>query len=116
MRVAGHDFGRAPQELLDAFGLARRQLFSQRAPLALTERPRRADLVDEEAVAAIGRNAARAGVRLNEVAELFEARHLVADGRRRHVEPRALNEVARTDRFARADVLAHDGAKDGSGP
>ena len=41
-------------------------------------------MIDEEAVALVGRDATRRGVRLDEIALLLEHRHLVADRRRRH--------------------------------
>src|SRR5690606_30900574 len=53
------------------------------------------------------------GVRLDEVALLFERRHLVADGRRRHRHARRAGDVARPHGLGRGDVLVHDSAEDG---
>ena len=116
MGEVGNDFGRSPQELLNAFGLVRRELFRERASLPFAQLPRRSDLIDQEAIAAVGRHAAGARMGLNQIAELFQARHLVADRCRRDVETRALDEVSRADGLTRADVLANDRAEDRSGP
>ena len=62
-------------------------------------------LVGVEAVALLGRNAARRRVRMGEQASRFELRELVAHGRRRHAQLAALHEVPRADGLAGRYVL-----------
>ena len=78
----------------------------------LVERARRGQVIDEVPVALVGRDAPRRRVRLDEVALLLEHGHLVAHGRRRHLDRRHLGDQVRTDRLGRRDVLLHDGTQD----
>ena len=87
-------------------------LLVDRLTLPLRERPRRHQVVDEEAVAAVGRNAAGRGVRLRQVAEVLEIGHDVAEAGRRELKAAALRQRAGADRFARGNVLHDDLAQD----
>ena len=60
------------------------------------------EVVDEEAVALVGRDASGRGVRLDQVALLLEHRHLVAHRRRRHADARRAWRCARTRPAARS--------------
>src|SRR2546430_1984052 len=82
MRVTGHDLCRPAQKLFDAFGLIGHQLFFERAPLSFRQSAGRADLIDDEPVAAVGGHPAGAGVRLDQGAKPFQPGHLVAHRRR----------------------------------
>jgi hypothetical protein len=72
-----------------------------------------AELVDEEAVALVGGDAACAGVGLGEVALALEHGHLVADGRRRNGQAALAHDVLRPHGLGRLDVLRHHGAENG---
>ena len=76
------------------------------------ERVRRGEVVDEEAVALVGRDAPGRGVGLDQEALLLEHRHLVADGGRRHADARCRGDVRGPDRLRGRDVLLHHGAQD----
>ena len=82
------------------------------ACVARVERPGRRQVVDEEPVALVGRDAPGRRVRLDEVALLLEHGHLVADGGRRHLDAGRVGDVGRAHRLRRGDVLLHDGAQD----
>jgi hypothetical protein len=69
-------------------------------------------LIHVVAVARLGGHAARRGVRVVEVAHLLEPVQLVADGRRRPVEPAAARDVLAAHRLAALDVAPHDRAQD----
>ena len=71
------------------------------------------EVVDEEAVALLGGDPARAGVGLSEVALLLQRRHVVADRGRRHRHRGRLHDVRRPHRLGGVDVLLHDGPEDG---
>jgi len=78
-----------------------------------TETGRRAcQLVDEGPVALLCRDPTGAGVRLAEVAVLFEQCHVVADGGRRDVDAGRARDVTRAHRLGRLDVLLHHGSED----
>ena len=70
-------------------------------------------LVDEEAVALVGRDATGAGVGLDQVPLALEGGHVVADRRRRGADAALPHDVARPDRLGRLDVLLDDGPEDG---
>ena len=77
------------------------------------ERTQLGELVDEDAVALVGRHAARRGVRRRDQLLLFELRHVVADRGRRDAERMPLDDGLRADRLARCDVVLHDDAEHG---
>src|SRR5690606_18747234 len=72
-----------------------------------------AQLVDEDAIALVGGDAPRGGVRRRDEAVLLELRHVVADRRARHPEGVALDDRLRADGLARRHVVLHDDAQDG---
>ena len=72
----------------------------------------RGEMVDEEAVALVGRDAPRRGVGLDQEALLLEHRHLVANRCRRHADARGRGDVRGADRLRGRDVLLHHGAQD----
>ena len=78
-------------------------------------RPRRQHRVDEQAVAARGGDAAGAGVRAGDQAELLEIGHHVADRRRRQLEAAGARQRARADRLAVGDVAFDQGLQQGLG-
>ena len=69
-------------------------------------------LVRVEAVAALGGDPTRRGVRVREQPERLELGELAANGRRRDTETGALDEPLRADRLARGDVLLDDAPQD----
>ena len=71
-----------------------------------TRRP--LEVVDEEAVAAVGRDATGRGVRLHQVALTLEDRHVVAHGRARDPEVPGRRDRLGSDRLRSRDVLLHD--------
>ena len=71
------------------------------------------DVVDEEAVALVGRHPSGRRVRLGEVALLLQHGHLVAHGRGADLDPGRGGDVRRADGLGRGDVLLHDGPQDG---
>ena len=77
------------------------------------EPARGGDVVDEEPVALVGRDAAGGRVRLGEIALLLEDRHLVAHGRRTDPHAREVGDVRRAHRLRGGDVLLHDGPENG---
>ena len=68
-------------------------------------------LVDEEPVALVGGDTARAGVRLGDVALVLQDRHVVADGGGRHTELVPLGQRLGPDRLLGADVVLDDGTQ-----
>ncbi len=78
-------------------------------------RLRRQHGVDEQPVAARGRDAAGAGVRAGDQAELLEVGHHVADRRRRQLEAAGARQRARADRLAVGDVALDQGLQQGLG-
>ena len=89
----------AAEELDDAAALGGRQL------------PGAGEVVDVVAVAPVGRDPARRGVRLGDVALPLEQRHLVAHGGRRNAETGRVGDGLRADRLRRVDVLLDDRAQ-----
>ena len=108
-REVRQDVGGAHQLGVEVGRLAERVV--QLTLLALGQL-RRTDVVDEPAVPLVGRDAAGAGVRLSEVSELLEQRHVVADGRAGYVETVTADEVLGPDRLAGSDVFANDRRQD----
>ena len=78
--------------------------------------PGRGQVVDEEAVALVGRDAAGARVRLDQIALALERDHLGAHGGRGDLHPRCVGHVGGADRLGRADVLGHHRLEDGGAP
>ena len=74
---------------------------------------RLAEVVDEEPVALLGRDAPRARVGLAEVAVVLEGGHVVADRGRRDLHAGRLHDVRGPHRLGGVDVLLHDGPEDG---
>ena len=68
--------------------------------------------VDVDAVAGLGRHAARRGVRMREQTAPLELGQLAAHRRRRHRHAGALDERLRPDRLPGRDVLLDDAAED----
>src|SRR5262245_26126695 len=64
--------------------------------------------IDEDPVAAIGRNAPGRRVRLMEEAGLFELSQDVAYGRRRHTKAAVAREDLRRHRLTGFDIAAHE--------
>ena len=84
--------------------------------LAALHRPEgagRGEVVDEEAVALVGRDAPCARVGLHQVSLAFERDHLRADGGGRDLHARRVGDVRGAHRLGRADVLADDGLQNG---
>ena len=99
------------QHLLElAVGLG--EEFPHLLALRCGQSPRARQLVDEEAVALVGGNPARARVRLGQIALVFESGHLVADRCRRDTEVGGTGDMGRPDGLGSLDVLAHDGPED----
>src|SRR5581483_6637252 len=65
-------------------------------------------MIDEEAIAAVGRHATCGGMRLCEISEILEVGHDVAQAGRRKLELPALRQRAGADRLARRHVLEND--------
>ncbi len=65
-------------------------------------------IFDEESVTAVCRHAASGGVRLSEIAEVFQIGHDVAEGCRRKVKESTLRQRARADGFATGYMLNDD--------
>ena len=76
------------------------------------ESARRRQMIDEVPIALVGGDSTGRGVRLDQIPVLFELRHLVAHGRRRHANRRNVGDVTRTDRLRGRDVLLHHGGQD----
>ncbi len=71
------------------------------------------EMVDEEPVALVGRDAPGARVRLDQVPLALERHHLGADGGGRDLHAGRGGHVRRAHRLGRPDVLAHDGLQNG---
>ena len=71
--------------------------------------------VDVAAIAEIGRDAARRGMRLPHVAHVFELRQDVAHGGGRQVQSGFVGERRRRDGFARFDVRAYERRQNSAG-
>ena len=89
------------------------ELLAQRAPLG----GRQLALLlhqqlDEVAIAAIGRHAARGGVRLGDQAGFFERGQLVAHGGGRQLSLVLASDQVRGHRLRQGDVFLNDVAKD----
>ena len=71
------------------------------------------EVVDEEAVALVGRDPPGAGVGLDQVALALEGHHLGAHGGRGDLHPGCAGHVGGADRLGGLDVLGHHGLEDG---
>ena len=80
------------------------------------ENARSGQVIDEEAVALVGRNAARTGVGLDEVPLALECHHFRADGGRGHLHPRRVGDVGGADRLGGPDVLGDHRLQNGRSP
>ena len=80
--------------------------------LGARERLRVAEVVDEEAVALVGRDPPGARVRVGQVALALERRHVGADRRRRDLDDRVAGDLRGPDRLSGLDVAGHDGLQD----
>jgi hypothetical protein len=65
-------------------------------------------MIDEEAIAAVGRNAACRRVRMLQISEVFEVGHDVPETRRRETKPAGFGECPRADRLPARDMLEDD--------
>ena len=81
----GEELARLVEEVLERVVRGREEV-GDGAALGRWQTRRTLEVIDEEAVAAVGRDAAGRGVRLHEVALALEDRHVVAHGRARDPE------------------------------
>ena len=110
LRQFGQQAGRVVQHLLDlAMGPGEELLH----PLALGAGQLGGEVVDEEAVALVGRHPAGAGVGVVEVPLALQQGEVVADRRSRHQQAGGAQHRRRADRLCRLDVLLHHGLEDG---
>lgn len=86
--------------------------FADLSDLEVVEATGLGQMIDEEPVTLVGGHTTRRSMGLREVTLLFEHRHLVANGGRRHVDLVGLGDVRRTDGLTRPDVLLHDCSQD----
>ena len=93
-------------------GREQREEVGHRPPLRGSEAGLLFEVVDEEAVAAVGGHPTGGGVGGHDVALAFEDGHLVAHRRARHAEAPRPRDRLRSDRLGRGDVLLHDGPED----
>ena len=82
-------------------------------PLARAEHAGRGQVVDEEAIPLVGRDAAGAGVGLDQVPLALERHHFRADRGRGHLYPRRVGHVGGADGLGGPDVLGDDRLQDG---
>ena len=111
VRQVGEQVRRAVEHLLEP-AMGGPEEVADLARVAGSRRPGRRQVVDEEPVALVGRDAAGRRVRLDEVALLLEHGHLVAHRRRGHLHAGRVGDVGRAHGLRRGDVLLHDGAQD----
>src|SRR3984957_6034771 len=83
------------------------------AALSGAEHAGSGQVVDEEAVALVGRDAAGTRMWLDEVPLAFERHHLRADGGRGHLHARCVGHMGGPDRLGGPDVLGDDSLHDG---
>ena len=93
---------------IDRVGEERRD----RRALRAGQRPQLGEMIDEDAVALVCRDPPRRGVRSRDELLIFEQRHVVADGRRRHPELVPIDDRLAADGLVRVDVVLHDRAED----
>ena len=79
-----------------------------RGALRGRERAHLGEVVDEDAVALVGRHAPGRRVRRRDELLVLEERHVVADRRRRHAERVPLDDRLAADGLARVDEVLHD--------
>ena len=99
----------AGEQLVEVARLAEERLDG--LPLRCGERPHVGELVDEDAVALVGGDAARRRVRRRDELLFLEERHVVADRRGGDAEGVPLDDRLRADRLARGHVVLHDRAE-----
>jgi hypothetical protein len=83
-------------------------LIIDRVAFALRKAARAHQVIDEKAVAAVGRDSPGRRVRLGEIAEVLEIGHDVAEAGRRELEAAAFRERAGADRLTAGDMLHDD--------
>ena len=110
VRERRQQIGGAVQHLLEPAVRGREELPDRRARVAVDAR--RHEVVDEEAVALVGRDAPGRRVRLDEVALLLEHGHLVAHRRGRDAHAGRVGDVGGPDGKRRGDVLLHHRTQD----
>jgi hypothetical protein len=69
-------------------------------------------VVDEDAIALVGRDTPGGGVRRDDQLFVFEEGHIVADRRRGDAELVAIDDRLAADRLVRVDVILNDRAED----
>ena len=74
------------------------------------------EMVDEEAVALVGRDTACAGVGLDQIPLALERDHFGADGGGGDLHPRCIGNMGGTDRLGRPDVLGDHRLQNGCPP
>jgi hypothetical protein len=84
--------------------------------LRVAEATTRRKRVDVLAITGVGRDPASRRVRVHEIAELLERRHLVADRGGRYTEARALGDRFASDGLTAAYVLLDGGVQYGDLP
>jgi hypothetical protein len=97
LRERGDEANRAREEFVEVARLAEERL--DRLALRPRERPHVAELVDEDAIALVGRDATRRRVRRRDELLLLEEGHVVADRRSGHAERVALHDGLRAHRL-----------------
>ena len=100
------------EHLLEGAVGVREELADLRPP-GRVEPARHGQVVDEEPVALVGRDAPGRGVRLGEVALLLEHGHLVAHRRRTDLDAGRVGDMGRADRLRGLDVLLDHRPEDG---
>ena len=111
VRQPGEQIGRAMEHLLEPPVGGGEEVADGRTGV-LVEQPGGGEMVDEEAVTLVGGDPPCRGVRLDEVALLFEHGHLVAHGGRGHADLGRVGDVGRAHREGGGDVLLHHRTQD----
>src|SRR5262249_56499173 len=101
---AGEQLARLLQQVLERSMRGREEL-RYRPLVGYPQRPFLGEVVDEVAVAQVGRYPARGRVRLRDVPLVLEHGHVVADGRARHAQLAGSGDALGTDGLRRLDVL-----------
>ncbi|OEI70024.1 hypothetical protein Cus16_0645 [Curtobacterium sp. ER1/6] len=110
VRELAEEPDRAAEDLVEVVGGAEERL--DRVPLRARERAGGGQVVDEDPVALVGRDPPGRGVRGDDELLVLELGHVVADRGGADAEGVAVDDRLRTDRFARRDVVPHDGLED----
>jgi hypothetical protein len=110
MGELGQQSDASGENLVEVGGLAEEDLDG--LPLRPRERAQVGQVVDEQAVALVGGNPPRRGVRRDDEFFFFEQRHVVADGRGRHSEGVPVDDGLGPHGFPGGHVVLHDDAED----